>query len=111
METVQVQLPLPLAQRIRQSARSHEALNRVVAEAVKQWLDYGREEQAEREKVLKTLRGAGLIMSCERQRTFAQTMITALPPRATPTRAQVETALAKLKVPLSEEIIAMRGDR
>jgi len=111
METVQVQLPLPLAQRIRQIAQSHDALNRVVAEAVQQWLDYGREEKVDREKVLKTLRDAGLIMSSERQRTFAQAMINALPPRVAPTRAQVEAALAELKVPLSEEIITMRGER
>jgi len=65
----------------------------------------------DREKILKTLRDAGLIMSSERQRAFAQAMIAALPPGPTPTRAQVEAALAKLKVPLSEEIIAMRGER
>jgi hypothetical protein len=37
-------------------------------------------------------------MSSERQRAFAQAMITVLPPRVTPTRAQVEAALAELKV-------------
>ena len=111
METVQVQLPLPLAQRIRQLAFPNEALNRVVAEAIQQWLANRQEEQADREKVLKTLRDAGLIMSSARQRTLAQTMITALPHRPTPARDQVEAALAKLKVPLSEEIIAMRGER
>ncbi len=113
METVQIQLPFPLAQRMRQKARSADALNRIVAEAIQNWLDDGREEKVDREKVLKTLRDAGLIMSSERQRTFAQAMITALPPRITPTptRTQVEAALAELKVPLSEEIITMRGER
>ncbi|GEM_PF-1530958 len=109
METIQVQLPLPLAQKIRQIAYSNEALNKVVAEAIQQWLANRQEKQVERGKILKTLRDAGLIMSSERQRTFAQAMIAALPPRPTPKRAQVEGALAKLKVPLSEEIIAMRG--
>jgi len=111
METVQIQLPLPLAQRIRQKARSADALNRVVAEAIQQWLDNGREEKIDREKVLKTLRDAGLSMSSERQRAFARAMITALPARATPTRIEVEAALANFKVPLSEEIITMRGER
>jgi len=111
METLQIQLPFSLAQRIRQKARSAEALNRVVAEAIQQWLDNGHKEKVDREKVLKMLRDAGLIMSSERQRAFAQAMITALPPRVTPTRAQVEAALAELKVPLSEEIITMRGER
>jgi hypothetical protein len=111
METFQIQLPLSLAQRIRQKARSAEALNRVVAEAIQQWLDNGRKEKVDKEIVLKTLRDAGLVMSSERQRAFAQAMITALPPRVTPARAQVEASLANLKVPLSEEIINMRGDR
>ena len=61
METVQVQLPLPLAQRIRQLAFPNEALDRVVAEAIQQGLANRQEEQADREKVLKTLRDAGLI--------------------------------------------------
>ncbi len=110
METFQVQLPLPLAQRIRQIARSHEALNRVVAEALQNWLAHEEEEKTDRETVLKTLRAAGLIMSSERQRAFAEGMIATLPSRVPPSRAQVETALAKFKVPLSEEIIAMRGE-
>ncbi len=111
METVQVQLPLPLAQKIRQIAYSSEALNRVVAEAIQQWLANRQESHAEREKVLKALRDAGLIMASERQRTLARAMITALPDRVIPARDQVEAALAKLRVPLSEEIIAMRGER
>jgi len=111
METMQIQLPLPLAQRIRREADSNEALSRIVAEAIQSWLDKGRKEKVDREKVLKTLRDAGLIMSSERQRAFAQAMISSLPLRVTPTRARVEAALAKLKVPLSEEIITMRGDR
>ncbi|MCI0698803.1 hypothetical protein L0337_43230 [candidate division KSB1 bacterium] len=111
METMQIQLPLPLAQRIRQEADSNEALSRIVAEAIQSWLDNVRKDKVDREKVLKTLRDAGLIMSSERQRAFAQAMISSLPLRDTPTRAHVEAALAKLKVPLSEEIITMRGDR
>jgi hypothetical protein len=110
METVQVQLPLSLAQQIRQIAYSNEALSRVVAEAIQQWLANRQEKQVDREKILKTLRDAGLIMSSERQHAFAQAMIAELPPKPTPARAQVEAALAKLKVPLSEEIIAMRGE-
>jgi len=111
METVQVQLPMPLAQRVRQASRSGEALNRVVAEALEQWLDHEHEEKADREQILKTLREAGLIMSSERQRAFAETMLNALPFRPAPNRERVEAALAKFQVPLSEEIIAMRGER
>lgn len=111
METVQVQLPLLLAQQIRQIAFSNEALNGVFAEAIQQWLANRREKQVDRGKIIKTLRDAGAVMSSERQRTFAQAMIAALSSRPTPTRAQVEAGLAGLKVPLSEEIIAMRGER
>lgn len=111
METFQVELPLSLAQRIRHVARSHDALNRVMVEALQNWLAHEDEGKADRETVLKALRAAGLVMSSERQRAFAESMITMLPPRVPPSRTEVEAALAKLKVPLSEEIIAMRGER
>ena len=50
-------------------------------------------------------------MASERQRNLAEIMMVALPMEEVPTRAQVEDSLATLKVPLSEEIIAMRGER
>jgi hypothetical protein len=111
METFQIQLPLSLAQQIRKKAHSAEALNRVVAEAIQQWLDNGHKEKVDREKVLKMLRDAGLIMSSERQRAFAQSIITDLSSQVSPSRAQVEASLADFKVPLSEEIVTMRGER
>lgn len=110
METVQFQLPPSLAKKIRQITYSNEALNRVVAEAIQQWLAQRPNQEIDCEKTLKTLRDAGLIMSSERQRAFAQAMMAELPPRPTPSRAEVEAVLAKLKSPLSEEIIAMRGE-
>jgi len=111
METFQIQLPLPLAQQIRQLAYPDDELNKVVAQAIQQWLVDRKKDHTERKRALKALRDAGLVMSSERQRALAKAMIAKLPPRDTPTRAQVEASLSKLKVPLSEEIIAMRGER
>lgn len=109
METVQIQLPPPLVQRIRQEISSDEALSQVVAEAIQMWLERRREEKVEKGKVLQTLRQAGVVIASERQRALAEAMMATLPIEEAPTRAQVEASLAKLRVPLSAEIIAMRG--
>jgi len=111
METVQIQLPLALVQRIRLEISSDEALSQVVAEALQMWLERQRRGKIKKEKVLQTLRQAGVVMASERQRALVEAMMPALPPDEVPTRAQVEAALATLKVPLSAEIIAMRGER
>lgn len=111
METVQIQLPPALVQRIRQEISSDEALSQVVAEAIQMWLERRPEEKVKREKVLQTLRQAGVVMVSERQRALAEAMMATLPLEEPPTRAQVKASLAKLKVPLSAEILAMRGER
>jgi Arc/MetJ-type ribon-helix-helix transcriptional regulator len=111
METIQIQLPDTLAERIRQEIPSDEALSQVVAEAIQMWLERRGEEQVEREQSLETLRRAGLVMASEKQRALAQAMMATLPLEEAPSRAAVEASLARLKVPLSTEIIAMRGER
>ena len=111
METVQIQLPLALVQQIQREIPSDEALSQVIAEAIQMWLERRREGRDERGDTLRTLRQAGVIMNSERQRALAEAMMASLPLKEAPTRARVETSLAKLKVPLSEEIIAMRGER
>lgn len=111
METVQIQLPPPLAQRIRQEISSDETLSQVVAEAIQMWLERRREEKVEKEKVLQTLRQTGVVIASERQRALAEAMMATLAVEKAPTRTQVEASLAKLRVPLSAEIIAMRGER
>jgi hypothetical protein len=111
LETIQVQLPLALVQQIQQEMPSDEALSQVIAEAIKMWLERRSEGKGEKGDALRTLRQAGLVMDSERQRALAEAMMASLPLKEAPTRAQVEASLAKLKVPLSEEIIAMRGER
>lgn len=111
METVQVQLPLTLVQRIRQEISSDEALSQVVAEAIQMWLERRQEEKVEKGKILQTLRQASMVMTSERQRALAEAIMATLPLETAPVRAQVEASLARLKVPLSAEIIAMRGER
>ncbi len=111
METVQIQLPSKLAERIRREMPTDEALSKFVAEAIQLRLEKQQEEKTDREKALHALRQAGFVMSAERQRSMAEDLLAKLSLPKTTNRAEVETALAKLKVPLSDEIISMRGDR
>lgn len=111
METVQIQLPLALVQQIQQEIPSTEALSQVIVEAVQMWLERRREGKSEREDALQILRQVGVVMGSERQLALAEAMMAPLSLEEAPTRAQVEDSLAKLKVPLSKEIIAMRGER
>lgn len=111
METVQIQLPLALVQQIQQEIPSDETLNQIIAEAIQMWLERRREGKDERENALRALRRAGVVMDSERQRALAEAMMAPLPLKKAPTPVQVEASLSRLKVPLSEEIIAMRGER
>ena len=70
-----------------------------------------REEKVEKEKLLQTLRQIGVAMASEKQRALAEAMMDTSPLEEAPTRTQVKASLARLKVPLSAEIIAMRGER
>ncbi|MDI6793306.1 MAG: hypothetical protein QME81_10630 [bacterium] len=110
METVQIKIPVTIAQRIRQETSSDKRLSHVVTEAIQMWLESRRNDNLEEAKILQTLRQTGVVMASERQRALAETMMATLPLKKTPSRAQVETSLAKLKVPLSTEIIALRGN-
>ena len=109
MEAVQVQLPPELVQRLRQEIASEEALSQVVAEAVQMWLERRSAEKVQQEVGLRLLRDAGLAMDGARQRALADAIIPPLRAEERLSREQVETALSRLKVPLSEEIVTMRG--
>lgn len=109
METVQIELPPLLAQRLRQEI-SHKALSQVVTEALQFWLEKRSEKKFDKNQT-QTLRQAGLVMDSERQHAFAESLLNKLPVQRVPTRAEVEAALANLRVPLSEEINTMRGER
>lgn len=112
MEDVHVHLPSDLLQRLRREIPSDEVLSQVVAEAVHMWLEKRREHKNQKEeKGLHMLRQAGIAMDSARQRALAEAI---MPPRGVegpPDREQVEIALSRLKVPLSEEIVTMRGER
>jgi Arc/MetJ-type ribon-helix-helix transcriptional regulator len=111
MEAVQVQLPSELVERLRQEVSSDEALSQIVAEAVQMWLEQRHTEKVRKEQGLRMLRQAGLAMDGARQRALADAILPPLRAEDVPNREQVEAALARLKVPLSEEIMAMRGER
>ncbi len=110
METMRVQLPPVLMQRLRQEIPSDEVLNSVVVEALQMWLNRPRRTTSEREKARQALNEAGVIMPPERQNALAQAILSKLHVETPPTRAQVQATLANLMVPLSDEIIAMRSE-
>ena len=111
MEVLQVELPPELVQRLRQAMATDEVLSQVIAEAVQMWLQRRNAEQGQTERGLHVLRQAGLVMDGVRQRALAGAMRPARLTEDEPTRAQVEAALSRLHMPLSEEILAMRGER
>jgi hypothetical protein len=110
MESVQLELPSDLLQQVRQAIPSDAALSQVVAEAMHMWLEKRLSEKGGRERVLHTLRESGLVMTLEEQRALADAMLSPLHLAETPNREDFESILARLKVPLSEEIIGMRGE-
>ena len=110
MEMLQVELPPELVQRLRQEIASDNVLNQVIAEAVQMWLEKRYAEKVQTERGLHVLRQAGLVMDGTRQQALAEAMRLARRPEDEPSREQVEVALSRLQVPLSEEILAMRGE-
>jgi hypothetical protein len=111
MEVLQVELPPELVQRLRQEMAADDVLSQVIAEAVQMWLERRQAEQRQTERGLHVLRQAGLVMDEARQRALADAMRPTRSSEDEPSREQVEVALSRLKVPLSEEILAMRGER
>ncbi|OIO91603.1 MAG: hypothetical protein AUK03_10855 [Anaerolineae bacterium CG2_30_64_16] len=110
METMRVQLPPVLMQRLRQETSSDEVLNSAVIEAIQMWLSSPRRVTSERKTVQQALSEAGMTMLPERQQALAQAIMSRLHVETPPTRAQVQAALRNLLIPLSDEIIAMRGE-
>lgn len=111
MATIQIELTSSLAQKIQEKAAAPEALNKVVTEAIEQWLERQEEELSEKDRTMQVLLDAGLVMSPEAQRAMAEALMVGLPKPTEADRSRVEAALSKLKVPLSEEILLMRGER
>lgn len=111
METIQIQLPPTLVQKVRQEVSLDETLSQVTVEAIQMWLEKRWANKVKKDKGLQTLRQAGMVMDSERQRAWAETLMATLSLEGVPPRAQVEASLAGLEIPLSEEIIAMREER
>jgi hypothetical protein len=110
LESVQVELPSDLLQQVRQEIPSDVTLSQAVAEAIQVWLEKRLSEKSRRARVLQTLRESGLVMTLEKQRALADAMMSPLHLGGKPGREDLEDVLAHLKVPLSEEIIIMRGE-
>jgi hypothetical protein len=108
MESVQLELPPDLLQQVRQEIASEAALSQVVTEAMHMWLEKRLAERTKQERALQKLRDSGLVMTLEKQRALADAMMSPLHLGGKPDREELEAVLARLKVPLSEEIIIER---
>jgi len=107
MNTITVRLPEALAESLRREALPPDE---VIIKALGEWLEKKQKEQ--RKRAQQVLLEKGLIMSSEEQQTFANAVRTRLSlDREPPSLEEVEKALANLEPPLSEEIIAGRGER
>lgn len=107
MSTITVQLPEALAESLRQETLPP---NEAIIKALEEWLETRQQEQ--RERARQVLLEKGLIMSLDEQRAFVNAVRTQLSlDREPPSLEEVEKTLADLEPPLSEEIIAGRGER
>lgn len=112
MKTIEVQLPAHLIRQVQQHIAPDEPIEQVLAQVVQLWLDQQDQPAAptEAEQALQFLRQSGLVMSAERQHALAEAVKSTLDVTESPDRVELETVLAGLNPPLSEEIIAMRGE-
>jgi Arc/MetJ-type ribon-helix-helix transcriptional regulator len=108
MESVRLELPSELLQQVRQAIPSEATLSQVVVEALHLWLEKRSSERGRQEHALQALRESGLVMTLEQQRALADAMMSPLHLSGKPGREDLEAVLARLKVPLSEEIIIER---
>jgi sugar-specific transcriptional regulator TrmB len=112
MSTVTVQLPETLAESLRREALPPD---KAIIEALEEWLEKRRQEQAEEaeklERVLEAMRSTGLWHSQEDQRTFIERLISTLGLEAVelPSHEELRQELAGVP-PLSELIIAERDE-
>ncbi len=107
-----IRLPNALAKQIREQGLAGQSLDRFVADALQIKMRERVKQHKAKQKALKVLRQAGLVLPSSAQRDFADAVLMRLPTRKEPvTRSQVEKSLDKLQSPLSAEILAMRGER
>jgi hypothetical protein len=78
MESVQVELPSDLLQRVRQEIPSDVALSQIVAEAIHLWLEKRLSEKSRRARVLDTIRESGLVMKLAKQQALTDAMMSPL---------------------------------
>jgi len=106
MSTITVDFPEGLLKRLTSEGLTDETLNQIISDAMREQIQRG----SGRVGILERLQDAGVILSPLRQQRLAESVIGKLSKRrGSISRAEVEAALAKVKAPLSEEIIAMRG--
>ena len=111
-ETIHIQLPPALLQQVRQKAESGETTTgQIFTEALQIWLERDKKRRNKENNALNMLRKSGIVMTRDQHHQMADKIISSLNISEIPDLKQARTALSKLRTPLSEEIIAMRGAR
>jgi hypothetical protein len=114
MSTITIQLPETLAESLRRETLPPD---KAIIEALEEWLEKRRQEQAdgakklERKRVLEAIRSTGLWRSQEDQRTFVERLMNTLGLEAVelPSHEELRQELEGVP-PLSELIIAERDE-
>lgn len=110
MSIMQIDLPSSLLQRVQREIVAGENVNEVIVEAIQLWLENRREKKVAKNNLVLALREKGLVMQTGDQRALADSLRHKLRLTSLPDPIKVRQALSKVGVPLSEEIIAMRGE-
>ncbi len=111
-ETIHIQLPPALLQQVRQKAESGETTTgQIFTEALQIWLERDKKRRNKENNALNMLRKSGIVMSHDQQHRMAENIRKNLKISERSDSEQVRAVLSKLRTPLSEEIIAMRGER
>jgi len=110
LEAIQIQIPSDLLQHVKNKIDSYEEkISNIVIEQLKIMVNK-KEKKIKEQDMLQYFRDIDLVMSSDRQQSMAENIISSLKVSKIPTHSSVRSSLSKLKVPLSEEVLAMRGE-
>ncbi len=112
MHAITIHLPNAIAEELRAQGLSGKKLETFVTATLRQEVLERRKRNKSKQKALRILREAGVVLSSSEQQKFAEAALARLPKQPKPvSRGRVEEALSHFDIPLSQEIINLRGER
>jgi len=108
-EAFQIQIPSDLFQKIKnQISYYEELLSKIVIEQLSFLINI-KEPKKKEQDMLTLFKDNNLVISSVRQKNMAKNIISSLNVSEIPERSKVRSLFSKFKVPLSEEVLRMRG--